>query len=437
MGDTSGSQTISTKLQEIAEQAVRYPDGVFTTLWHKVDVDFLYEAYRLTRKDGAVGVDKVTAEEYAENLEDNLRDLHERLKTGRYKAPPVERHWINEDSGKSRPIGIPAFEDKIAQRSGVMLMSAIYDQDFYDFSHGFIKGRSQHQALRELRERCMKMNIGWIVDADVSGFFDNIDHSLLRGFIKQRVNDGGIIRMIGKWLNAGVLEGETLTYPDKGTPQGGVISPLLANILLHHVLDDWFEKEVKPRMKGRCFLIRFADDFIIGCELEEDAHRIMAVLSKRFSRFGLTIHSKKTKKVEFRKPKYRDKTVKGRGTFDFLGFTHYWARSLRGYWVIKRKTSRKRLNRFVKIMWKWCRNNRHMLLREQYKELCSKLRGYYQYYGIRCNYKALEVVFEKVERAWRYWLSRRSHKGNVKWEKFVESIRNKLPLPKPRIIHNI
>ena len=221
MGGTSRSQTVSTKLQGIAEQAIQYPDMVFTTLVHLIDVEFLREAYRLTRKDKSAGVDKVTAKEYAEDLEGNLKDLYERLRTKRYVAPPVERVWIEKDEKSKRPIGKPTFEDKIVQRTAVMLLGAIYEQDFYGFSHGFRKGHSQHQALRELRELCMKLNIGWILDADVSGFFDNLDHSWLRRIIKRRVNDGGTLRLIGKWLNAGVVEGGVLTYPDKGTPQGG------------------------------------------------------------------------------------------------------------------------------------------------------------------------------------------------------------------------
>jgi RNA-directed DNA polymerase len=271
---------------------------------------------------------------------------------------------------------------------------------------------------------------------DVCGFFDNLDHGQLREVLKQRVNDGGIIGLIGKWLNAGVLERETLTYPEKGTPQGSVVSPMLANIFLHHVLDDWFVGEVKPRMKGRVFLVRFADDAVIGCELETDARRIMAVLPKRFGRYGLNIHPEKTKLVRFRKPSKKGDSGKGNGTFDFLGFTHYWARSRQGYWVIKRKTAKKRVRRAKKTFWQWCRQERHMPITEQYKTLCQKLRGYYQYYAIRGNYRMLERVFRDVERAWRYWLSRRSDKSAISWEKF-DKLRLIFPLPKPRIIHTI
>jgi RNA-directed DNA polymerase len=232
MAAGSASGTISTRLQRIAQQAVDYPEMVFTTLAHLMDVEFLREAYHLTPKDRAAGVDGVTAREYAENLEENLPNLHERLRSGRYKAPPVERAWLEKEDGAKRPIGKPTFEDKIVQRAVVMLLGAIYEQQFYDFSHGFRPERSAHKALQVLREQCLRMNIGWIVDADVSGFFDNLDHRLLREFIKQRVNDGAILRLIGKWLNAGVLEEGILTYPEKGTPQGGVVTPYTQKVTL-------------------------------------------------------------------------------------------------------------------------------------------------------------------------------------------------------------
>jgi len=437
MGETPGSPTVSMKLQRIAQQAQRYPAMVFNNGCHLIDRDFLRKAYRLTRKNSAPGVDQVTATQYAEHLEDNLRDLHERLRDNRYVAPPVERVWIEKEGGKKRPIGKPRFEDKIVQRAVVMILEAIFEQDFHAFSHGFRKGHSPHQALHELREQCRTLHINWRVDADVSGSFDNLDWGFLREFIQQRVKDGGILRLIGKWLHAGVLEAGELTHPDKGTPQGGVASPLLANVFLHQVLDEWFVKDVQPRMKGRCFVTRFADDFIIGCELEADACRVMAVLPKRFNRFSLTIHPEKTAWIAFKRPPSREASAGRPGSFDFLGFTHYWAKTRRGYWVLKRKTVGKRLRRVMQAIWAWCRDNRHAPLQEQYRTLCAKLRGYYQYYGIRGNFKMLEVVFEHTERAWRYWLSRRSHKGHIRWQKFVASLQKDLALPKPRIMHNI
>ena len=444
MEDTSRSQPISTQIQEIAKQAIEYPEMVFTTLAHRIDVEWLREAYRQTNKSSAAGIDGITAAAYAANLDENLQDLHRRLVSGQYKAPPVERVWLDKEDGRKRPIGKPTFEDKIVQRAVVMLMEPIYEQEFYDFSHGFRTGHSPHQALHELREKCRQQNINWIIDADVSRFFDELRHDLLREFIKRRVNDGGILRLIGKWLNAGVMEEGKLTYAEKGSPQGGVISPLAANIFLHYVLDEWYEQEVKPRLKGRSFLIRFADDFIIGCELESDARRIMEVLPRRFDRYGLTIQPEKTKLVKFGKPPKKEQSgpkaclerSRRNETFDFLGFTHYWAKSRRGYWVIKRKTARKRQRRSIKSLWQWCKENRHLPLEEQHRMLCLKLNGHYQYYGVRSNYRQLEEVYQQARRGWRYWLNRRDNHRKMVWEKF-EKVLTIFALPKPRIIHAI
>lgn len=266
MGETPGSPTVAMKLQKIAQQAQHYPAMVFDNVFHVIDRDFLLEASRLTRKHSAPGVDQVTATQYAAHLDANLQDLSERLRDKRYVAPPVERVWIEKEDGTKRPIGKPCFEDKRVQRAVVMIVEAIFEQDFHGFSHGFRKGHSQHQALHELREQCRTLNITWIVDADVSGFFDNLDWGHLREFIQQRVRDGGILGLLGKWLHAGVLESGAVTSPDKGAPQGGVISPMVSNIFLPRVLDEWFVKEVQPRMQGRCFVTRFADDCIIGFE---------------------------------------------------------------------------------------------------------------------------------------------------------------------------
>ncbi len=458
MGDTQRSQTVSIENQKIAKAvtcntalsermeeppiltgessllkirmlAERNPELVFTSVAHRIDYDLLKQSFRSLRKSESSGVDKITAKEYANNLDQNLYNLYKRLRRGQYVALPVKRIWIEKEGGKMRPIGITALEDKIVQKAAATILNVIYDINFYDFSHAFRKGRNQHNAIGELREACLKQNIGWIVSADVTGLFDHISHKMLKDMIRQRVNDGGIIRLIGKWLNAGVMEGNELTYPGDGTPQGAVISPVLSNIFLHYVLDDWFVKEVRPRMKGRCFIIRWADDFILGLEYEKDALRVMEVLPKRFEKFDLALHPEKTKLIRFSK-RIRGK---GNGTFDFLGFTFYWSKSLKGYNVIKKKTARKRLSRFMKRVWQWCKKNRHKPMAEQYDTLCSKLRGFYQYYGVRSNYKALEVVFEYTEKAWRRWLSRRSHKGNV----LPDDLRSTHPLPFPRIVHNV
>jgi group II intron reverse transcriptase/maturase len=436
MGDTLRSPTVTTKLQHLAEQAKHHPERAFTNLAHLIDVEFLREAYRRTRKSSAAGLDGVTATVYAEHLEENLCDLHERLRSGRYQATPVVRVWIEKDDGGQRPIGKPAFEDKIVQRAVAMVLEAIYEQDFSESSYGFRPGRSPHQALRELRRRCMEEGIGWVVDADVSGYFDSIDRSHLRDVLRRRVNDGSIMRLIGKWLRAGVMEDGELHHSDSGVVQGGVISPVLANIFLHHVLDEWFEREVQPRLRGTSFLTRFADDWIIGCELEADAQRLMAVLPKRFARFRLSLHPEKTKLIKFRKPRPYQDSGGGNGTFDFLGLTHYWTRSRRGYWVIHRRTARKRLRRTKKALWRWCRAARHLPVKDQHRMLCQKLRGHFQYYGIRGNYRLLKEVRQHAETAWRYWLSRRSHKSAISWEKF-QKLKAVFGLPIPKIVHQI
>jgi group II intron reverse transcriptase/maturase len=425
------------QLQSIAQQAKRSPAMVFNNVCHLIDREFLLEADRQTRKSSAPGVDQVTAQQYAEHLDDNLRDLHERLRDHRYVAPPVERVWIEKDAGKQRPRGKPCFEDKMVQRAVVMMLEASFEPEFHAFSHGFRKGHSQHQALHELREQCRTLHIAWIVEADVSAFFDNLDWGHLREFIQQRVRDGGIVRLLGKWLHAGVLESGALRYPAKGTPQGGVISPMVSKVFLQRVLDEWCVKDVQPRMQGRGLLTRFADDFIIGCALEADARRVMAVLPKRFARLRLTMHPEKTALLAFKRPPSREPSARGTGSCDLLGCTHYWAKTRRGYWVIKRKTVGKRLRRCRRASWTWCRENRHAPLQEQYQTLGLKLRGYDQYSGIRGNVKMRAVVFEHTERAWRSWLSRRSHKGPIRWQKFGESVQRKLPLPQPRIMHHI
>ncbi len=430
------SPTVTPKLQRIAAQAARDPDRVFTTLAPLIDGDFLREAYRHTSKARAPGIDGVTAQQYAAHLDENRHDLHERLRSGRYQAMPVERVWIEKEDGKQRPIGKPTFEDKIVQRAVAMLLEAIYEQDFADSSYGFRRGRSPHDALDELRARCMRDNIGWIVDADVSGDFDSIDRTRRREVLRQRVNDGSILRLIGKGLRAGVMEEGRVSHPETGVVQGGVIAPVLAHICLHHVLEEWVEQEGQPRLRGRGFLMRFADDCVIGCAWQADAHRMMAVLPKRFARYGLTIPPTKTTLMAFSKPEAPQGSTGGNGTFDFLGLTHSWTRSRRGYWVIKRRTAQKRLRRTKKSLGPWCRSHRHTPLQYQYQQLCQKLRGHFQYYGIRGNLRLLEEVRSAAEKAWRYWLSRRSRKSAIGWEK-VQKLLETYVLPTPKIVHTI
>jgi RNA-directed DNA polymerase len=442
MSEAQDFTSISTKLARIAELAKRKPGVGLLTLAHHIDIDWLREAYRRTRKDGAAGVDGQTAAEYAEDLEANLAGLLERAKSGLYRAPPVRRVWIPKPGGRElRPIGVPAFEDKVLQRAVAMVLEAVYEQDFLDCSYGFRPGRSPHQALESLRDQIMAMNGGWILDVDIQKFFDRMDRRHLREFLRHRVRDGVLQRLIGKWLNAGVFEDGCVTYPDAGSPQGGVISPALSNVYLHYVLDLWFERVVKPRMQGQAFLIRFADDFAMGFSQEQDAHRVLEVLPKRFGRFGLTLHPTKTRLVQFRRPhKWITRKgvgpFKGNGTFDLLGFTHYWARSRRGNWVVKRKTSRQRFSRALHAIREWCQTHRHQKVCEQHLTLVKKLRGHYAYFGITGNAKMLGNFLFEVKRIWKKWLSRRSQRSHIDWPRF-ELLLERYPLPPAVAIHSV
>jgi group II intron reverse transcriptase/maturase len=404
---------------------------VFTTLAHHINLDLLREAYRRTRKDGAAGIDGQTAAGYAENLEANLQSLLDRAKPGRYRAPPVRRVHIPKGDGKAtRPIGIPTIEDKVLQRAVVMVLEAVYEQDFLSCSYGFRPGRSAHDALSTLREGLMTMGGGWVLEVDIKDFFGTLEHAHLRDIIRQRVRDGVLIRLIGKWLNAGVQEDGSITRPAAGTPQGGVISPLLANVYLHEVLDKWFEHTVKPRLRGRAFLVRYADDFAIAFSVEEDARRVQDVLPKRFAKYGLTVHPEKTRLVEFRRPPGGPP-----GSFDLLGFTHYWAKSRRGFWVIKQQTAASRLRRSLRRIADWCRTHRHWKIREQHAKLVQKLRGHCAYYGITGNARALEVYRHELVRTWKMWLCRRSHKARRPWEWF-RLVLETYPIPPARAIHS-
>jgi group II intron reverse transcriptase/maturase len=433
MDGTSKPETVSTKLQRIAELARQMPTAALTTLGHHIDVEWLKEAYRRTRKDGAVGVDGQTAAQYAENLEGNLQDLLERVRTQRYVAPNVRRVHIPKEGG-TRPIGIPTFEDKVLQRAVAMVLEAVYEQEFLDCSYGFRPGRSPHKALQAFWNQMMAMGGGWALEVDIRSYFDTLDHARLRELIEQRVRDGRLLRLIGKWLNAGVLEEGAVTYPEAGTPQGGVISPILANIYLHEVLDVWFERDVKPRLRGRAFLIRYADDAVLCFEREDDARRVMDVLPKRFGKYGLTLHPDKTQLVRFGPPS--DDDGPGPGTFDLLGFTHYWGVSRKGHNIIKRKTASRRLSRALARISEWCRVHRHDRISEQHRTLVKKVQGHYGYYGITGNARSLTTFMHGVERAWHRWLSRRSQRARIEWRRFKELLRV-FPMPPPVVVHSI
>ncbi len=423
--------------------AKRSPQMGFTSLAYLMDIDWLREAFYRTRKNGAPGVDGQTWAEYAENLEENLQSLLDRAKSGTYRAPPVRRVHIPKggSTSETRPIGVPTLEDKVLQRAVVMLLEPIYEHDFHDGSYGFRPGRSAHQALETLWKQTMNNGGGWILEVDIRKFFDTLDHTHLRTFLQRRMRDGVLKRLIGKWLKAGVMEDGSVSFPDAGSPQGGVVSPILSNVFLHYVLDAWFEEEVKPRLRGRAYLIRYADDFVIGFTREDDARRVMDVLPKRFGKYGLTIHPEKTRLVRFHRPSQattnkEDEEPTGPETFQLLGFTHYWARSRKGRWVVKRKTASKRLSRAVRSIADWCRCNRHRPVGQQHHTLSQKVRGHFAYYGITANGRSLANFLNAVERCWRKWLNRRNRQRTMNWDKFNRLLK-RYPLPPVRIVHSV
>jgi group II intron reverse transcriptase/maturase len=401
-----------------------HPHRCFTNLNQYLTKDLLRAAFHQTRKDGAPGVDGQTAADYVQALEGNLESLLARAKDGSYRAPPVKRGYVPKGRDR-RPIGIPTFEDKVLQRAIVRILEKLYEPIFHPHSYGYRPGRSAHQALELLYRRLARTGGGHVIEMDIQGFFDHLDKRRLRAFLQQRIGDGVILRLIDKWLKAGVMEAGRLHYPEQGTPQGGVISPLLANVYLHHVLDHWFEQEVKPRLISEASLIRFADDAVLLMRNAKDAARVMQVLPKRFGRFGLTLHPGKTCETKF-KPKEK-------ATFDFLGFTHYWKKNRRGGWSIGRKTMKSRFARGVKAIAQWCRSNRHKILPEQHAALCRKVRGHYAYFGLRGNSKALGRFLYAVSRIWIKWLRRRSQRHALDWRAAARLLK-RYALPPARLI---
>jgi RNA-directed DNA polymerase len=378
---------------------------------------------------------------YEERLQENLNDLLlERFKSGRYHAPPVRRVHIPKDGtkNKTRPIGIPTLEDKVLQRAVLRVLEPVYEQDFLDCSYGFRPERSAHQALEALWRGLMNISGGWVIDLDIQAFFDSMDRGHLNAFLDQRVRDGVLRRALGKWMQAGVMEKGAVSYPERGSPQGGVISPLVSNLYLHEVLDAWFEREVKPRLRGRAFLVRFAEDGLLAFEREEDARRVLDVLPKRFARFGLTLHPEKTSLVDFRCPSRpgEDSAPQRERSFDLLGFTHYWRRSRKGRWVVHRKTAKARFSRAVRQIGQWCRRYRHRPVAEQQQGLSRKLKGHDAYYGITGNARALRQFHFEAQRRWRNWLNRRSHATRLPWPAFNRLLQRHR-LPPARVVHSI
>lgn len=432
-------ESVSTRQARIAELSRRHVGEPLTHVHRFIDMAWLREAYWRVRKDAAVGIDGESWEAYGENLEANLQNLLGRVKGGAYRAPAVRRVYIPKGTrGETRPIGIPTLEDKVLQRAVVMVLEPILEGEFHAGSFGYRAGRNAHQALARIRRGIMEEGGQWILEVDIRKFFDTLDHGHLRTMVRRRVRDGVVTRLIDKWLKAGVMEDGRVQRTEEGTPQGGVISPVLANLYLHEVLDTWMEKTVAGYMRGRWLLTRFADDFIIGCEKREDAEMLLRVMPKRFGKYGLTLHPEKTRLVEFGRPVTRDgRTREGvrPGTFDFLGFTHHWILSRRGLWEVQRKTARDRFSRGLARISAWLRQNRHMPTREQHRKLVAKMRGHQAYYGIVGNQRSQSAFMHEVLKRWRYWLNRRGGKHRITWERFWTAVSTYFRMPMPRLIH--
>ena len=426
-----------TDIDRISELAREDPKRQFYSIAHLMTVEKLYEAFRSLRKNASAGIDGVTYAEYATNAEENVRQLHRRLMAGKYQVQPLRRVFIPKENGIQRPISIPSLEDKIVQKVVVDLMNAIYEQDFLDCSYGFRPGRGQHQALDEVGRVICTRPTGWILELDIQSYFDKIVRSILIEMVEKRVSDGSVLRLIQKWIKVGVIEGSQLLVSETGTGQGQPISPLLANIYLHHVLDVWFEEVVKPRLKGEAYEVRFADDAILCFQNKEDAEKVMSVLPKRFEKYGLTLHPEKTRLIEFGRNAARNAKEQGKRpeTFDFLGFKHLCARSRKGKFAVHGKTIAKRLRRGLKAVTDWCKQHRHEPVGHQQQALNAKLRGHYQYYGRPTNYRSIWQFYRRVRRIWREWLGRRTRGRPLKWEKY-QAILRQHPLLLPRIMHS-
>lgn len=432
MTDASTSENMSPELLKVAERARREPAATFHSLAHLIDVAMLRRAFDRIRKDAAVGVDGMTKEQYGQDLEVRLADLIERLKTKRYRHQPIRRVQIPKDNGKTRPIGISTIEDKIIQDSVREVLQAVYEPVFHENSFGFRPGRRAHDALRVIDRAAIGGAANWLVEADIVSFFDRIDRRRLMEMLDERVPDGALQRLVGKCLNVGILDGESISTPDEGATQGSILSPLLGNIYLHHVLDLWFENEVRPRLQGRAVLVRYADDFVIGFEREEDARRVLEVLHKRMAKYGLTLHPDKTRLLDFRRPSRDQTRGKGPDSIDFLGFTIFWRRGLTGSWSVAFKTRRARLGRAIRLVYEWCRSHRHLSVKEQHVALTRRIVGHMNYFGVSGNTRSLHRLIFHAKRAWFKWLGRRSQRGRISWDRFV-AIERRFPLPGPRI----
>ena len=429
-------EPVETKLHRIAEKARKEPGFKFTSLYHLMNEELLRGCFKRLRRDAAAGIDKMTKDMYAENLDANLSKLIDRLHRMAYIPQPVRRTYIPKPgSAKQRPLGIPCFEDKLVQAGLVRILESVYEQDFIEDSYGFRPLRSCHNALKALSETVENKPINHIVEADIKGFFDNVNQEWLMKFLAHRIEDKRIQRMVQRCLKAGVAEDGSVTVGDEGTPQGGVISPLLANIYLHYALDLWFEKVYRKSCTGFARLIRYADDFVVCFQYNPVAERFCEELSKRLGKFGLEVEPTKTKVMEF--GRFAVQNAKRRGeraeTFDFLGFTHYCGtkRDGKGF-RMKRVTARKKFIAKLKIFKEWLKKARILNTRELWETAKAKLRGHYNYYGVTDNLRGIARFGEEVKKLLFKWLNRRGKKNCLSGEKF-EAMLKRYPLPKPRI----
>jgi group II intron reverse transcriptase/maturase len=433
---TQSRAGVSTARDRIRQAAKTDKGRRFTTLLHHVyDIGTLREAYFGLKRDAAAGVDGETWRAYGEQLEEHLVDLSERVRRGAYRAKPVRRVHIPKPDGRQRPLGVTTLEDKLVQRALVMVLNCIYEVDFLGFSYGFRPGRGPHNALDALYVGIKKRKVSWVLDADIRGYFDAISHEWLVKFVEHRIADRRVVHLIQKWLNAGVLEDGEWRPSETGTPQGGVISPLLANVYLHYVFDLWVHAW-RRRAKGDVIVVRYADDIIVGFEYEWEARRFWNELRERFAAFGLELHPEKTRLIEFGRHAVENRKRNGRGkpeTFDFLGFTHICGKTRKGRFALVRQTMRKRFRaklREVKeaFRWRW-----HEPIPEVGRWLASILRGHYNYYAVPLNHPALEAFHHRVVWLWQRGLSRRSHKARITWQRMWRIARRWLPAP--RIVH--
>jgi group II intron reverse transcriptase/maturase len=431
MPATSIAENKSPELLKVVERA-KDPKFTFLALAHLIDEAALTRAYHRLRADAAVGIDGITKEQYGQELERNIGSLHERLWTKRWRHQPIRRIHIPKENGKSRPIGISSTEDKIVQEALRELLEAIYEPIFQDCSYGFRRGRSTHDALRALNGMLFRGEVSWILEIDVESFFDSIHRRMLMEILQERVVDGSLKRLIGKCLHVGVFDGDEYSEPEEGTVQGSVLSPVLGNIYLHHVLDGWFERDVVPRIRGRARLIRYADDAVIGFENEADAWKVLGALKKRFARYGLRLHPEKTRVVPFVRPDRTTKNGKARATFDFLGFTHYWRRARSGRWMPWVRTRTARLRRFIGAVADWCRSHRHQSVKEQHAALTQRIAGHFNYFGVNGNVPCLQHVLRACTVVWHKWLNRRSQRASKTWDEFNDLLQRH-PLPRASV----